>query len=47
MEPRERCVCAIDGVDQVVRILTPYEVRSCSPMMNLQYNKYKKQLNKL
>ena len=30
MEPRERCVCAIYGVDQVVRILTPYEARSRS-----------------
>ena len=34
----KRCVCAIAGVDQVVCILTPYEARSRSPVMNLRYN---------
>ena len=38
MELKERCVCAIAGVDQVVRILTPYEARSRSLVMNLLYN---------
>ena len=31
--------CAIAGVDQVVRILTPYEARSRSLVINLRYNK--------
>ena len=34
----KRHVCAIASVDQVVRILTPYEIRSRSVVMNLRYS---------